>query len=216
MQDDGFRLLETLLWRSKSGFFLEQRHLDRLLGSARHFGWKLEETVVRDHLASAERRFRAGTSPPARPLRKRVRLLADRYGEIELQATDWPCAGRQTWTLAVDDRPVDSTDDFLRHKTTRRQVYDDALARHPDADDVLLWNERRELTESTRANLVVKVDGSWLTPALLSGLLPGTYRAELLARGRLQEAVMLRDLLYAADEVFLINSVRGFIRARVV
>ena len=28
-------------------------------------------------------------------------------------------------------------------------------------DDVLLWNERGELTESTIANIVVELDGAW-------------------------------------------------------
>ena len=78
--------------------------------------------------------------------------------------------------------PIDSTDPFLYHKTTNRRVYDRALASRPGAADVLLFNDRNELTESTIANLIVEVDGSLLTPPVRCGLLPGTARARLLRR----------------------------------
>ena len=75
-----------------------------------------------------------------------------------------------------------------------------------------MWNVHGELTESTRANLVLGVNGRWLTPPLRCGLLAGTYRAELLARGRIHEAVLPVAALTEAQEVFLVNSVRGWIR----
>ena len=78
---------------------------------------------------------------------------------------------------------------------------------------MVLWNERGELTETTRANLVFKVDGEWLTPALPCGLLAGTYRAELLARGRVREAVLPLETFERAEKVFLVNSLRGWIRS---
>ena len=55
-------------------------------------------------------------------------------------------------TVAVDDEPVSSRNVFLFHKNTRRAVYDERLGRHAGADDVLLINERGEVTESTVAN----------------------------------------------------------------
>jgi para-aminobenzoate synthetase/4-amino-4-deoxychorismate lyase len=105
---------------------------------------------------------------------------------------------------------------FLRHKTTRREIYEIASRERPDADDVLLWNRRGELTESTRANLVLRIGGEMLTPAAASGLLPGTLRAELLARGQLREAILTKEDLQRAEAVFLINSVRGWMPAIVV
>ena len=49
--------------------------------------------------------------------------------------------------------PID--DVFLYHKTTRRNVYDEARRQRPDADTVILWNQAGEATEGTEANLVI-------------------------------------------------------------
>ncbi len=79
---------------------------------------------------------------------------------------------------------------------------------------MVLWNERGELTEATRANLALKIDGRWLTPSVHCGLLAGTYRAELLEVGRLREEVLPVAAFAAAEEVALLNSVRGWIAGR--
>ncbi|HEU0053696.1 MAG TPA: aminotransferase class IV, partial [Longimicrobium sp.] len=86
----------------------------------------------------------------------------------------------------------------------------------PDVDDVLLVNERGELTESTIANLVVEMDGVRWTPPLESGLLPGVFRAELLRRGEITERVLRPADLVRADTLWLVNSVRRWRRAVVV
>jgi para-aminobenzoate synthetase/4-amino-4-deoxychorismate lyase len=77
-------------------------------------------------------------------------------------------------------------------------------------DDVLLWNEDGEVTESTIANLVVEIDGELITPSLSSGLLPGTMRARLLRDGRIREGVVRRDDLPRCTALWLVNSVRGW------
>ena len=65
---------------------------------------------------------------------------------------------------------------MLYHKTTRRDRYEDHLSRHPEADDVVLVNEAGEVTETTIANIVARLEGTWCTPPLDSGCLPGVYR----------------------------------------
>ncbi len=62
-------------------------------------------------------------------------------------------------------KPVSAEDKFLFHKTTNRSVYDDAIASRPDCDDVILWNEAGEVTESTIANVVVSLAGGLLYAA---------------------------------------------------
>ena len=105
-------------------------------------------------------------------------------------------------------KPVDDGDAFLYHKTTRREVYDEARTQRPDCDDVILWNGRGELTESTIANLALRIQGQWYTPPIESGLLPGVMRAHLLDEGHLREGILTKDDLAQADEVGLFNSVR--------
>ena len=114
--------------------------------------------------------------------------------------------------MTLADGPVDSRDRFLYHKTTYRRVYEEARAAKPGFDDVLLWNERGELTESTLANVVVERDGRFITPPTACGLLPGVFRSWLLERGEIREGVIRKDDLRRTDRVFLINSVRRWIR----
>ncbi|MEE4273567.1 MAG: aminotransferase class IV, partial [Thermoanaerobaculales bacterium] len=95
-------------------------------------------------------------------------------------------------------------------KTTNREVYERARASRPDCDDVLLWNERGEVTESTIANLVARIDGELVTPPVSSGLLAGTYRDELLSRGEIAERVIRIEELKETEALYLINSVQRF------
>jgi len=200
-----FELLETLLWRPRTGYFLIERHLRRLMDSARYFDFAADLSELRAALTEISREL-----PPKA---HRVRLVVTNEGNHEITAELLANHSQRPWTVTLDDRPVSSEDPFLQHKTTQRQTYDEARARSPEVDEVALWNEREELTEGTRTNLALEIDGGWLTPAASSGLLPGTYRQELLDRGRLQEAVLSREMLFSATRVMLINSVRGWIRA---
>ena len=89
------------------------------------------------------------------------------------EAVALPPSPSRTLQVGLAARPVDPRSAFLYHKTTRREIYDEAAASRPDCDDVLLWNDRGELTESTIANVVVEISGQRLTPPVACGLLPG-------------------------------------------
>ncbi len=203
-----FRLLETLRWQPGRGYFLLRHHLARLAASADYFGFSIDLLEVRRQLADLARAFSAQ--------RRRVRLLVADTGEITLEAAPLPHRAARRWRVAFAERPVNPADVFLYHKTTRRARYDTARADHPTCEDVLLWNTRGEITESTIANVVIKLDGRWLTPPVACGLLPGTLRAHLLAHDRIEETIITREMLAAAEGVYLINSVRGWIPVTVV
>jgi para-aminobenzoate synthetase/4-amino-4-deoxychorismate lyase len=99
---------------------------------------------------------------------------------------------------------------WLRHKTDHRTPYATRAARHPGADDVVLVNERGEVTETTIANLAVLVGGRWCTPPTASGCLPGVERGRLVEAGVLRERVLSVADLLAADGVALVSSLRGW------
>ena len=198
-----FEIYEALLWEPPSGYFLFELHLQRLARSAKHFGFALDEARVRAELLA----FGAGLSSA-----RKVRLELSADGSCFLEHVDVKPSTAVRVALAAT--PVDSADEFLRHKTSRRGVYDRALAARPDADDVLLWNERRELTESCASNLVLEIDGRKLTPRASCGLLPGTFRCQLLERGEIEEAVLSVDAIARATRSCLINSVRKWYEVR--
>jgi len=198
-----FRLLETMRWEPGNGFRLLDRHLARLADSAEYFGYAFDADDAVRRLRDATR----GWEAPAR-----VRITVDRGGSISIEAVPY-AAGAEPVRVAIAAEPVDSRDPLLYHKTTRREAYERRAASRPECDDVVLVNERGELTESTIASLVVRLDGVPWTPPLDSGLLPGVFRAELLARGELRERVLRPDDLARAEEVWLISSLRGWRRA---
>ena len=97
---------------------------------------------------------------------------------------------------------------FLFNKTTRRFQYEKARRARPDVEDVLLWNARGEVTESTVANVVVEIDGERWTPPVESGLLAGVFRGELLRSGTVRERVLTRAAVEGAQRLWLVNSLR--------
>ncbi|MCM3904022.1 MAG: aminodeoxychorismate synthase component I [Pyrinomonadaceae bacterium] len=202
-----FRLLESILLENGE-LFLLNRHLDRLKASARYFNFHFPEEQV---LCKLERAVASCASDSWK-----IRLLLSKAGEIEIDAVQLPSASRGVLRVALAARPVDSNDKFLFHKTTNRVVYDQAMAQRPECDDVILWNERGEVAESSVANIVVKVDGELFTPPQNSGLLAGTFREELLAEGKIRERVIYKEHLRQASSFFLINSVRKWMAAVLV
>jgi para-aminobenzoate synthetase/4-amino-4-deoxychorismate lyase len=204
-----FDLLETMLWEAEEGYPLLEFHLERLRQTAEYFGFNLDVTEVRERLESFARLKLRPTETSRPAVKHRVRMLVSKTGAADVTAT--PLAPE---ALGFDDvqlaaEPIDSNDPFLYHKTTNRRVYESACASRPGAADVLLFNDRGEVTESTIANLVVEIDGSLVTPPVRCGLLPGTARARLLRQGKARESVISLDELARASRVFLINSVRG-------
>lgn len=203
-----FELLETLLWTPQAGHVLLDRHLRRLARAAEYFGRPFDASTVREALRERV------AALPAVP--HRVRLTLSRSGAANVTATPLDPAHRGFADPVLDTEAVDPDDPFLRHKTTHRAVYAAALARHPGASDVLLRNTRGEVTESTLANLVYELDGTFWTPPVESGLLPGTYRDWLVESGRVRERPLRLDELDRVTTFHLANSVRGLHRVRLV
>jgi para-aminobenzoate synthetase / 4-amino-4-deoxychorismate lyase len=205
-----FELLETMRWEPGHGWWWLDRHLDRLAASARYFGFAFD----RDRVEKA-----CATSVEGAGMPSRVRLLLARDGSAAAEADPvsdtliaTPGAGPAV-VLAIDDEPVHRDDVFLYHKTTLRRPYLTRQRRHVRADDVVLINDRGEVTETAVSNIVALVDGRWVTPPLDGGCLPGVMRSVLLDEGVIEEARVTVSDLRAAAELGVVNSVRGWRRA---
>lgn len=196
-----FQLFESILLEDGQ-YFLLSRHLERLRESASFFGFEFREEEIRARLA----RVAEGRSGSFK-----IRLTLYRDGRSEDEVVE--IESREHWRVALATRAVDLSDRFLFHKTTRRELYDAQRAARPDCDDIVFWNERGEITESTIANVVVRIDGELFTPPVASGLLAGTFRNQLLAEGKIREGVITIEELRNAREVYLINSVRKWVHA---
>ncbi len=203
-----FDLIETIAWSREEGFTLLPRHLERLEASAAFFGRPYDRKRVLAVLDEA--------TADAREDRLRVRLLLSADGEMTIETKPLENELPLPLPFVFSGARVDAGDPYLRHKTTRRAVFEDALGRAATvgAREALFENQYGEITEGAWTNVFVERGGKLLTPPLSSGLLPGTLRAELLATGRAIESVLTRKDIRAADAVYLGNSVRGLMKAQ--
>jgi para-aminobenzoate synthetase/4-amino-4-deoxychorismate lyase len=144
-----FELLETMAHIPPAGVRHLDRHLQRMADSANYFGFRFDVAQARDRMLDAV----AGHGPA------RVRILLSRAGTLQVELGAIAPPSTSPVGLVVDVDPVDSTQRWLRHKTTLREVYTSRAARHPHADDVLMTNERGQVTETTIANIAARLDG---------------------------------------------------------
>ena len=207
-QPASFDLLETILWAPERKFWLLPSHLQRLRQSAEYFGFKLDSGQVLSQLADCAALLQKAAY--------RIRLLVSKSGAVSVTASRIDPGMSGFPDIAIAAQPVDALDPFLYHKTTCRQVYQDALKSTPGATDVLLYNQKGEITESTIANIVVDLRGRLYTPPLRCGLLPGTLRALLLEQGNIIEKTVTVDQLASCRRIFLLNSVRGMQQVKMI
>jgi para-aminobenzoate synthetase/4-amino-4-deoxychorismate lyase len=196
-----FSLFESILWTPSEGYSLLDRHLRRMADSAVYFAYPFRVDQARETLD----RLGRGLDPQ----HHKVRLVLAGDGTFSGDAIPLariPKSNPARLKLALE--PVRSDDLFLYHKTTHRITYTTARSGCADCDEIILWNERGEVTETTNANLAFELDGEWVTPPVSSGLLPGTYRAEMLERGELREKIIRVEDLPRCTKILVINSVR--------
>ena len=200
---DALELIETLRFAPESGFTRRDLHLARMERSAAALGFPFRRERALDALA----RVREAEV-------QRVRLTLLRGGVFGLTAAPLP-PGPEVWTVALSTARLEAGDPWLRHKTSRRVLYDRARADLPDAVDELLFRNRDgALCEGTITNLFLRRDGALLTPPLSAGLLPGVLRQELLESGEAREATLHPADLEKAEAVYVGNSLRGLIPVR--
>lgn len=199
-----FELLETLALKD-GALRAAPEHLARMARAAQHFGYPWEAARVEACLQQLTDNHRQGLW--------RVRLRLDAHGQAQADAYAMAVASTPV-TLALAATAFEAADsEFVRFKTTRRAHYDAFAPQKSGVFDTLLWNPQGELTECTRGNVAVRLDGRWVTPPLRCGLLDGIGRAGFLREGRLEEAVVRASDLSRATGLAFVNSLRGWLDA---
>lgn len=198
-------LLETMAYTGDA-WPRRSRHLQRMQNSARALGIPFRTA---DADAALDAAVGSSSTVP-----RRVRLTLHDDGTLAVTTAPLP-ERRASLSFLVFSDPIGSTDPLNGYKTNWRDVCERALAwaRARACDEAVLVNERGELSEGTYTNVFIQRGGHLFTPPLASGCLPGCLRAELLARGECEEAVLTIDDLQQADRVYLGNSLRGLVPA---
>lgn len=202
--DGRFDLLETMAFDPVEGIPLLEYHLRRLESSAKALDFAFDRHGARNELQAATFRVRD---------RSRVRMLVSARGSVAIEVRahrTWPQA---IVPVAVVQRPADSDDPRLRHKTTDRTVYREALAAG-GTFEVLMTDADGYLTEGCFSSIFVERDSKLVTPPLSRGVLPGVLRESLIAMGEAVEGdLRLHDL---EKGFFIGNAARGMVAATLV
>jgi len=196
-----FSLIEAILWEPCCGFWLLPEHLNRLRHSAEYFHWQYDESILTQQLdlIVEELDYRPHI----------IHVSVNHTGKNILTAE--PALQDNAPVRAVlAKHSIDTSNVHLYHSTSNRQVYDKALLELSGAEEVLLWNDRGEVTESCTSNLIVEADGQYYTPPVTCGLLAGTYRSRLIEEGSLLERPVTIGQLQDYAKIFLINSRVGW------
>jgi para-aminobenzoate synthetase/4-amino-4-deoxychorismate lyase len=195
-------LFETMLLESGGSYRHLDLHLARLAASAHALGFRVDLKGIRDALAKV-----AAATPGALV----VRLDLGPSGDIQISTREAPHPPDSPVCLLVSPFRVDAHEPLLRHKTTRRGLYDREHRRAVAAGcfDALFLNLLDHVTEGGITNIFARFGGLWVTPPLDDGLLPGTWRAAFAAeKGAVERSLTLVELL-EADEIVVGNSMRG-------
>ncbi len=193
--NDEFQIIETVKIENGTILF-EKEHFERMQKTAEHFGFKFKtpEIVKTDN--------------------GMLRILLNRDGEIKTELKKITPA--KTFKIAISPIIQNSKNEFLYYKTTYRPWYYDSFQRIKNGEiyDEIFFNEKGELTEGARSNIVLQLNGNLYTPPVQCGLLNGVFRQELLKNNKCTEKILYKKDLEKAEKIFCVNSVRGMVEIR--
>jgi len=205
-----FKLIETILHHPKKGYFLLKPHLGRLLSSAAYFNFKYDKKYITEKLKKLETRFKNSFS-------YKVRLLLDRTGKIDLGFSRINMNGKLI-KVRFSSKKTSKNDLFLYNKTTNRNLYDKEHRKWSKRGyfDIIFTNTQNQITEGAISNIVIKKGKFYYTPPIECGLLNGVFRRSLLKNSKfpIREKVLYRGDIEKADEIYMVNSVRGMVKAK--
>ncbi len=198
-----FDLIETMRFDPDAGITLLDGHITRLSASASQFGFVFNRHDLRNALQAAMIRHTGA---------RKLRLRLSKLGAVAIEISALPAKPDGAVSVSVVPLPFDPRDFRLRHKTSDRGIYDDAR-KASGTFEVLFTDHHGFLTEGSFTNIFVPRNGVLLTPKVQRGLIPGVFRAALLATGDAEEAdLTARDL---RDDFFIGNALRGLLPARI-
>ena len=190
--------IETMRWEPGAGVVRAARHIRRL----------------HDSHPDADIRTALGGIAADKAQRVRVEAVGDAVSTTvrPLQAMAEPVP------VALSRHALSDTVQTTAFKTTRRDFYDGERARVgalSGAAEVLFAGDDGLMCEGSFTSLFIQRGRALLTPAG-PGLLPGVLRAELLETGVAREVEIGWADVLGAEAVFIGNSLRGLMRARVL
>lgn len=234
-----------------SAYMLLPYHFDRLLAAAEDHGWMASRQHMQyaDLVAACNDNVQAALTQHGHgPLRvsspvllcfpplinSQLRILFSLEGAFTVTATPLstpagfvipalPQASDVVRLIYIDpERTTPSI--FTTTKTTHRQVYNAARARHNLAPiptpsdvhiDVLLHNDDDLVMETSIRNIAFLRNNQWITPSTTSGCLPGVMRRLMLEENHFTEGDIKLSEVVVGEIVLTVNGVEGVQYAKI-
>lgn len=195
---NNFQLVETMLVENGKIKY-KKEHFNRLKKSAKDLGFKFNSNILK-------------VKPEKNSI---LRLLLNKDGSFEAQHL--PLEAIKTDKVSISKIRINSKGPLLYHKTTYRPWYDETMTKIKSGQifDEIFFNEKGELTEGARSNIILQINDKWYTPPVECGLLNGILRQELIKQKKLSEKILYIENLKQAEKIFCINSVRGIVEIEV-
>ncbi|MBR8635511.1 bifunctional chorismate-binding protein/class IV aminotransferase [Campylobacter jejuni] len=228
-----FHLFETMYFKNSQILFLKE-HLLRLINSALKFNFnthklfkdfynilnqkssykeyqnftlfKLDEKIFHKKHSL----FYNFPLPFKNPHKEGIlKLILYKDGRYEFQQSA-PKQNSNDILLLSDDK-INSKSDNLYHKSSLRTCYNQHSYKWQQnlCYDIAFFNEKDELCEGSRTNLILEKNSQFYTPQIQSGMLNGVYRNFLVNLGLIKEKALFKQDLFEAENIYCINSVRG-------
>ena len=201
-----FKIIETLLVQDGDISFLEE-HINRIRKTADFFLFRIDEDKVRRELINtAYEKCSSG--------KFRMRLSLNKWGKLKLEFSTLPQLPESV-KIIISEESINSESKFQYFKTTNRELYNSEYDKKTSEGffDVIFFNEKKELAEGAITNIFIRKEDVWFTPPVTSGILAGIYRGYFInTSDNVKETIVTINDLLTADELKLVNSVRGEIK----
>lgn len=195
---DNLKLVETIL--VKNGEITNKKeHFERMKKSAKELGFVFNPEIE-------------NIKPEKDGI---LRILLSKDSSFETQHL--PLNEIETKKVTVSEIKLNSQEILLKHKTTYRPWYEKTLEKIKKGEvfDELFFNEKGELCEGSRSNVILQIGDKLFTPPLKCGLLNGVLRQKLLKEKKIKEKILYLEDLKNAQKIFCINSVRGIVEVEI-
>ncbi len=187
-----FQIIETIKVENGKLLF-EKEHFKRMENSAKHFNFKF-------------------SYPQITPKQDGIlRLLLNKNGEITEEYKT--LIKSKINKISISPIKTHSQNEFLYHKTTYRPWYYDSYQKIANGEiyDEIFFNEKGELTEGARSNIILQINGKLYTPPVKCGLLDGIFKKSM---KNISEKILYKKDLENAEKIFCVNSVRGIVEVK--
>lgn len=136
-----------------------------------------------------------------------LRVLLYKNGKVRLETL--PFKPIQSRTIKIAKNKLESRNDALYHKSTLRAHFTQIPSKQNKVFDFIYLNEKSEVCEGSRSNVVILQNNVLYTPSTKSGLLNGVLRDNFINSKILHEKYLTLKDIQNAQKIFCINSVRG-------